>query len=123
MAKQEMTALTETPAPTRDLEAALATFVAGCQTILDRYHADSKGSITYKVEHKRGKRYEIVQRAEYAQDGREITRSGHCFVDLATGDVLKCASWKVPAKGARGNIFNTDNGLGCMGPYGAAYKR
>jgi hypothetical protein len=31
-------------------------------------------------------------------------RSVHCFIDNATGDVLKSAGWKTPAKGARGNI-------------------
>ena len=33
------------------------------------------------------------------------SRSVHAFVDLATGDLLKAAGWKAPAKGARGNIL------------------
>ena len=55
----------------------------------------------------------------------KIIRGGsvHCFVDRSNGDVLKAASWKAPAKHARGNIFNLDNGLECMGPYGAAYLK
>jgi hypothetical protein len=32
------------------------------------------------------------------------SRSVHCFIDNATGDVYKAAGWKAPAKGARGNI-------------------
>ena len=32
------------------------------------------------------------------------------FVDTTNGDVLKPASWAAPAKHARGNIFNDDNG-------------
>ena len=43
-----------------------------------------------------------------------------CFVDLANGNILKAASWKVPAKGARGNIAN---GASQVGFYGAAYLR
>jgi hypothetical protein len=43
-----------------------------------------------------------------------------CFVDLATGSILKAAGWNAPAKGARGHI---DNGARDVGPYGAAYKR
>ena len=49
----------------------------------------------------------------------------HCFIDLATGDVLKAASWKAPAKHSRGNIFTDENcsvGVG-VGLYGANYLR
>lgn len=38
------------------------------------------------------------------------SRSVHAFVDLATGDLLKAAGWKAPAKGPRGNIA-TEDGL------------
>jgi hypothetical protein len=47
----------------------------------------------------------------------------HCFVDKRNGDILKAASWKTPAKHARGNIFDSKNGLGWMGEYGPAYLR
>lgn len=30
----------------------------------------------------------------------------HCFIDKATGDVLKSAGWKAPAKGARFNLLD-----------------
>jgi hypothetical protein len=50
-------------------------------------------------------------------------RSVHVFVDRTNGDVLKAASWKTPAKHSRGNIFNKDNGLDCMTPYGATYLK
>ncbi len=49
-------------------------------------------------------------------------RSAYCFVDRKTGDVLKSASWKGPAKGARGNIYASDP-LAGVGMYGAAYLR
>lgn len=35
-------------------------------------------------------------------------RSVYCFIDRNNGDILKAASWKAPAKHARGNIFNDD---------------
>src|SRR5438105_4247098 len=35
----------------------------------------------------------------------------HCFVDKKTGDVFKAASFRAPAKGARGNIFDRQYGL------------
>ena len=49
--------------------------------------------------------------------------SAYCFVDRTNGDVLKAASWKAPAKHARGNIFDDSNGLKFMSAYGAAYLR
>lgn len=44
----------------------------------------------------------------------------HSFVDLTTGDILKAASWKTPAKGARGNISDLTKGFSA---YGADYRR
>lgn len=45
-----------------------------------------------------------------------------CFVQLDTGDILKTATWKAPAKHARGNIFAADP-LAGVTQYGAAYLR
>jgi len=36
------------------------------------------------------------------------SKAVHAFVDLATGDLLKAAGWKAPAKGVRGNIATAD---------------
>jgi len=33
-------------------------------------------------------------------------RHVHAFVEIATGDLLKAAGWKAPAKGARGNLID-----------------
>lgn len=66
-----------------------------------------------------GKRY--IRIVTESVDGHH--RSAHCFVDSQTGDVLKCDGWKKPAKHARGNIFNDDDGRGAMTQYGAAYLR
>lgn len=45
------------------------------------------------------------------------------FVDKATGNLLKAASWKAPASGARGNLFDEKGGLGRVTPYGMGYNR
>lgn len=45
-------------------------------------------------------------------------RSVFCFVDLATGDILKAAGYNAPAKGARGHI---SNGAADVTPYGPVY--
>jgi hypothetical protein len=54
------------------------------------------------------------------------SRSVFCFVDMATGDILKAASWTSLTKGSRGNIGcgNKDNLWNhAVGYYGAAHKR
>ena len=43
--------------------------------------------------------------------------------EVKTGDVFKSASYKAPAKHARGNILNSDNGLTCWGAHGPNYLR
>lgn len=41
-----------------------------------------------------------------------------------SGDILKAASWKAPAKGARGNVFSTDNGMEAIDSvYGSPHIR
>lgn len=103
----------------RDFDAALATFVEGCQ----RIHSDhmTKNFPTLRpdvITAKAGKRYVKVIRSR--EDG--TSTSVHCFVDQ-NGDVLKAASWRAPAKHARGNIFDDHNGLRHMNEYGPAYLR
>lgn len=62
------------------------------------------------------------------KDGRRYVKvirdsSVHCFIDKTNGDVLKPASWRAPAKHARGNIFDSEDGAKYMGVYGPAYLR
>jgi hypothetical protein len=51
------------------------------------------------------------------------SRSVFAFIDRATGDVLKPATWNAPAKHARGNIYDASNGMARMTEYGPAYLR
>src|SRR6056297_756156 len=37
---------------------------------------------------------------------RGVQNSVYCFVDKTNGDILMAATWKAPAKGSRGNIYN-----------------
>jgi hypothetical protein len=103
----------------QNFEAALASFVKGCDDILAAYHAKHnynwhRGTFTLD----RGpKNIRVVH-----HDGAGGSRV-HCFVEIATGDVLKADGWKKPAKHRRGNIFDEANGLKTMGPHGAAYLR
>jgi hypothetical protein len=73
-----------------------------------------------------GKKYARIVRRESWNGGDPTNGSVHCFIDLSNGDILKAASFKVPAKGVRGNIFKDDFDIGigkAVGEYGAAYLR
>jgi|ERR1019366_1818082 hypothetical protein len=95
----------------------LATFLAGSQRISDDYMTRMGYNGRPKIEAADGGRYVRVSRVEPG------SRSAHSFVDMTNGDVLKPASWKAPAKVARGNIFDEKNGLGRMGEYGPESNR
>lgn len=95
---------------------ALEKFFEGCVKISNEHrakHYPNVNSAKWEIRNGSKRRYALLVR-----DG-----SAHAFVDKTNGDVLKPASWKAPAKGARGNIFDADGGLGRMGPYGPAYNR
>jgi hypothetical protein len=49
------------------------------------------------------------------------SRSVYCFV--ATGNILKAAGWKAPAKGARGNIYKPESYAGADCYTGWLYLR
>lgn len=92
-------------------------FLKGCQDKIDSHYIDHLPNLTPPtLEVNNGRRYYRVERVDNQ-------RSAHCFIDRTNGDVLKSASWKAPAKHARGNIFSDDNGLNCMGEFGAEYLR
>ena len=100
-----------------DFETKLASFVEGVNELYNEYmDARFPNNPRETIEIGGGRKYiKLVKVSE----GR--VRSVYCFVDSTNGDVLKAASFKAPAKHARGNIFNDDNGLGGVGPYGANY--
>lgn len=50
-----------------------------------------------------------------------VKGSVFCFVDMASGNVLKAAGWKAPAKGVRGNINDASDGMNAVNVYGANY--
>ena len=67
-----------------------------------------------------GPRYTRVYITEYVERPRERIYS---FLDMTNGDILKPATYKAPAKHARGNIFDADYGLSRTTPYGPEYLR
>jgi len=69
-----------------------------------RKYSAENGSELYQVFRiQNGRKYaKVVQ--EYADDSLGSGLSVHSFVDKATGDIYKPASWKAPAKGVRFNL-------------------
>lgn len=103
---------------TEEFNTALQTFLDGCQAIHTAHMCQYPNVPADVISAKWGKRYiKIIRNAQ------GVGGSVHCFVDATNGDVLKAAGWKVPAKHARGNIFDEHNGLGSMGEYGPASLR
>ncbi|WGH49535.1 hypothetical protein [Alishewanella phage vB_AspM_Slickus01] len=99
-------------------EEKFASFLAGANKIKEDHRLAAFPSLPAEpLEAMFGKRY---VRVVTVRNGKPA--SSFCFVDITNGDVLKSGSWKAPAKGARGNIFDQQNGLGRITPYGTEYN-
>lgn len=103
-----------------DFEKALDSFVVGCNKIYNDYMDVSCPTLDREPKAVVGGR-KYIKIASIGPDGE--SRSVFCFVNKENGDVLKAAGWKAPAKGARGNIFDENNGLGRIDQYGPGYNR
>jgi hypothetical protein len=107
-----------TPAPVasgeRDLKRHIELFFEGVKRISTDHMQANFPTLSLPVFELQelNKRYRIIR-----------DHSAFCFVDKATGDVLKSASWAAPAKHARGNIYDEHNGLSRITPYGVEYLR
>lgn len=93
----------------------LASWLAGAQELIVRFF-ERNCSVSNPVP-----KLSLSFGQKYAKVLRE--GSAHAFIDLSNGDVLKPASWSRPAKHARGNIFDANNGLAGMQWTGPAYLR
>lgn len=95
----------------------IAAFVEAVNVMLAAKNEKSGFKWTTFVEANIGKKYAKIVKREI-HNGVNVGGSAFCFVDLATGNILKAASWATPAKGIRGNIAN---GAADLTPYGAVY--
>jgi hypothetical protein len=66
---------------------------------------------SYRVDIQNGNKFAKVFRVEIGHDDKDATRHIVAFVDMATGDIFKPATYKAPAKHARGNINSDKNGM------------
>lgn len=95
-------------------------FLAAWQKSLDEYYAREYPTFEpgyAVVSFIEGKRYwKIIRKTG-------VSRSCVGFVNKATGDIYKSASWAAPAKHVRGSIMAEDLGMSCMTIYGPNYLR
>lgn len=100
---------------------ALDTWLAGAQRIVNRRHGENTqhSHLNPVLTLEPGRKFIKVVESNAGSGSRSV----FAFIAKETGDVLKPAGWAAPAKHARGNIFNSDNGLDCVGPYSIAYLR
>ncbi len=86
-------------------------FLKKCQDLVNQDRSDSVLSVT------EGNRFLKI----IITSGTNV--SVFAFVDKNNGDVLKPASFKAPARHARGNVLDEQNGMGSMTSYGPAYLK
>ncbi len=119
-----------------EFQSALDHWLAGAQKIVDDYW--TKNNFTHAqspiLQARTGGRFVIVTRHDRSTEG-VVSENGSAFAfidvrgglingkDHKIGDVLKAASFKQPAKNARGNIFDPNNGLAGMTECGPAYMK
>lgn len=101
---------------TPEFNAALDAFVAATQAKINADFAHNYSRVTPPV-----------LTVEAGQKNAKIVktdsqRSVFCFVRIADGAILKAASWKAPAKHARGSIF-VNAGQDAVTTFGANYLR
>lgn len=105
------------------------TWIEGTRKIYNDYMAANFPTNPLEViDAREGQRYiKLVRTYKHREPltgiEKAITSSVHAFLDRTNGDVLKPATFNAPAKGARGNVLQPDNGLKCMTQYGPCYMR
>jgi hypothetical protein len=96
-----------------DFDGKVQTFVAICQDRVNRTYAARYPTLRPDVlEIDEGNRYVKVFQRQITPDGVPTNGlSVFAFIDKETGDVLKPAGWKAPAKIPRGNLLSDHGGM------------
>lgn len=91
-----------TTTPTRVSEDEVRELVAQIQAATTAYYEENYPTLTVpEIIYTVGPRYARIMRRDHPT---HKGGSAHTFVDMTTGDILKPASFKAPARGSRGNI-------------------
>lgn len=114
--------------------ASIEAFAAHCKQITQDYYTASNYSFPapdYVLDY--GDKWCRIWRRDQADTTAGRNGSAYAFIALCDfenkqlgkvkqGDIHKPASWKAPAKHARGSVFNVDFN-NCAGPHGIQYLR
>ena len=104
----------------------LVSFIAGVNAKKEAYRVATGltvySSLFVEVYNVGPKYIKLISVETHAASGTKAFGSLYAFIDRETGDIYKPASAKAPAKGVRGNLFASDNGLTRCGQYGPAYN-
>lgn len=111
----------ETPAIS--IKAAVARFTNECARLVaedyKRFTSLVEAGYSRTVLVEFGRRYAKLISMD-VRNGETSAHSVYCFVDMTNGDILKAATWKAPAKHARGNVLS-DERMNAVTAYGAVY--
>ena len=100
-------------ARTPEFDAAFERYVEKVRNVVKGYYEAHFPNLTVPpIEVHPGRRYMKVVKDLGNQ------KTVHSFVDTTNGDVLKPATWRSPAKHARGNIYSDGGGQEAMAPDG-----
>jgi hypothetical protein len=117
-----LTASTNLPASWGDKSLALLRldrWLWSAQDLINKNYATHFSNLTPSLlEMSDGRRY---IRIDSIADGGRGQRSVWAFIDKKTGDILRAAGYKAPAKHARGNLFDAMQGTEMLTPYGIGY--
>lgn len=88
-------------------EEALLNYVETVQQVYNDHFAEHFSNLVPDLIQVEGGRKYI--KISHARDGGNGGKGVHSFINTENGDILKPASWRAPAKHARGNIFSKIN--------------
>lgn len=119
------TKLTQSISSPKDINKAVDMLIKGAQQKIDVDFKKHYPNLTPNILGKeKGKRYIKITSITNGGKGQ---KSVWAFIDAKEGptfgDILKPASWRAPAKHARGNVFDGSWGVNSVGVYGPAYLR
>ena len=89
-----------------DIDIAIKDFISKAQEVVDEHYRNYQWDNILTI--KKGRRYEKIVSTDTLE--RPSTRVW-AFIDKTNGDVLMSASWRAPAKHARGNLMDEFDGL------------
>lgn len=116
--------MTMTETTTQNFDSTMSEMVRWINDMLDQNWKDSKytfeGAPVVRVQKGR-----VNAKLITVRDGGRGSESVYGFVEIATGKIMKAASWKAPepAKHERGNLYNESSWKTAFTPYGVAYLR